>query len=475
MHQGFDTIIWGRKMGTPFSRPECPGAIAVLLCVVSFASAATPPIAQVKGGAAIPKPVRAALEIYCFGCHDDASRKGKFSLESLSAEFGGTAAFHDWERTFDKIASGEMPPKKKPQPMAQEREQITDWLRGNLQSASRERQQRDGRAASRRLNRTEYENTLHELLGVPLHVKELLPEDAAPGGFDTISTALAISPAHLVAYQRAADAALDATIVSAPKREFHESFTGREWFDREVKGNRKAVPRGAAAEGEIAVLYHQTRQHWELNVMPAHAAVVPGVYRVQFTGAARNTGGKPLPVRFGWEWMSASTDLRHLIAYRDVPAWKPATIEVLADLPQRPGENRIGVCGYTLPPLPDKKTPRPDWTNAPGLEIHRFEIEGPLGEWPSAGHRLLFGDLPLEPRSSAEARAAGRPVPAEDWKKWGADRFKNNPLVVVSADPHVSAARISRAGERGDGAILHRLRARADGARRAFRRGDALR
>jgi len=385
------------------------------------------------------------LEAHCVDCHEGEKPKGDFSLETLKPEFGDAAAAAAWVRVHDKIASGEMPPKKKERPPAADVKAVTGYLGSQLHAASLERQKVEGRVPSRRMNRTEYENTLRELFGVAVHVKELLPEDGSVGGFDTVASALTVSPAHLVAYQRAADAALDAVITSSTKREFRESFTGREWFDREVKGNRKHVPRGAAAEGEIAVLYHQTQQHWELNVMPREAARSPGLYRVRLTAAARNTGGKPLPVRFGWEWMQGATDLRHIIEYRDVPAEKPATIEMFVHVSGRRSEHRIGVCGYTLQTLPDEKDTPPDWTNAPGLEIHRFEIEGPLGEWPSAGHKLLFGDLPLEPRTHAEARAAGNPVPEDDWQKWQPEQFQSNPLVPVTTDAQADAERLIRA------------------------------
>ena len=388
---------------------------------------------------------QAFFEKHCYDCHDGDDKKGGLDLTALRPNFCDAETFAAWVRVHDKIASGEMPPKKKERPPEADVKAVTGWLGGQLRAASLERQKAEGRVPSRRMNRTEYENTLRELFGVAVHVKELLPEDGTVGGFDTVASALTVSPAHLVAYQRAAVTALDAVITSSTKREFRESFTGREWFEREVKGNRKHVPRGAAAEGEIAVLYHQTEQHWELNVMPREAAKTTGLYRVRLTAAARNTGGKPLPVRFGWEWMQGATDLRHIVAYRDVPAEKPATIEVFVHVSGLRSEHRIGVCGYTLPTLPEEKDTPSDWTNARGLEIHRFEIEGPLGEWPSAGHKVLFGDLPLEPRSFAEARAAGNPVPKDDWQKWQPEQFKDNPLVPVTADARADAERLIRA------------------------------
>ena len=52
-----------------------------------------------------------------------------------------------------------------------------------------------------RLNRTEYNNSVHDLLGIDLNVKPLLPGDeTADGSFDNFADSLSISTAHLERY-----------------------------------------------------------------------------------------------------------------------------------------------------------------------------------------------------------------------------------------------------------------------------------
>jgi hypothetical protein len=167
------------------------------------------------------------------------------------------------------VVTGEMPPKKETQPKPAERTKFTEHVRDKLHAASLQRQLAEGRVVFRRLNRIEYENTLRDLLGMPVHVREILPEDGGSAGFDTISAALEISPTHLVRFQQAADRALAAAMTTSPPNVFREKFTGKEWYDREMKGNRFWVPHGSAPDGDAVVLYHQTQQHWELNVMPS--------------------------------------------------------------------------------------------------------------------------------------------------------------------------------------------------------------
>ena len=62
-----------------------------------------------------------------------------------------------------------------------------------------------------RMNRTEYQNAVRDLLGIYVDVGELLPPDArtssgvAGGGFDNMSEALTITPTLMGAHVRAAD------------------------------------------------------------------------------------------------------------------------------------------------------------------------------------------------------------------------------------------------------------------------------
>ena len=73
---------------------------------------------------------------------------------------------HVMERIFDKVAHVEMPPKKQPQPGQKELRPALAWLSAGLHQASASRQASEGRVIYRRLNRTEYENTVRDLLGV---------------------------------------------------------------------------------------------------------------------------------------------------------------------------------------------------------------------------------------------------------------------------------------------------------------------
>ena len=121
---------------------------------------------------------KAFLERYCFQCHDNDSSKAGLSLEDLSFNLAQRPTALKLEAVFDKLADGQMPPKKADQPSAEERAAVIKSLGVALYEVSQARQQTQGRTLLRRLNRTQYEDTLRDLLALPaLEVKDLLPEE----------------------------------------------------------------------------------------------------------------------------------------------------------------------------------------------------------------------------------------------------------------------------------------------------------
>jgi hypothetical protein len=77
----------------------------------------------------------------------------------------------------------------------------------------------------------------------------------------------------------------------------------------------------------------------------------------------------------------------------------------------------------------------------PGVVFRWMEVEGPIyDEWPPAGHKLLFGDLPM-----VNKHAANGPENPSHTNKYGQHRFKKAPGVeVISKQPMVDAERLLR-------------------------------
>src|ERR1051325_6969688 len=118
------------------------------------------------------------LTKYCTDCHDAETKKGDLDLTSFKLDLDDPQNFSRWVLVHDRVASGEMPPKKKARPDAADLSAFTSSLSAALTAADNERAAREGRATQRRLNRYEYENALRDLLHAPwLQVRDSLPED----------------------------------------------------------------------------------------------------------------------------------------------------------------------------------------------------------------------------------------------------------------------------------------------------------
>ena len=70
-------------------------------------------------------------------------------------------------------------------------------------------QQQRNDVVLRRLNRIEYENSVRDVFGIDVLVKDALPQDSSTDGFDTVGEGLAISAEAMGAYLDAADAVID--------------------------------------------------------------------------------------------------------------------------------------------------------------------------------------------------------------------------------------------------------------------------
>src|SRR5271170_6646223 len=110
-----------------------------------------------------------------------------------------------------------MPPAKNAQPNEAEREKLLAWVThvGQLQVSCEKltpeqlEKSTAGYTMSRRLNRTEYNNTLRDLLGIDARPGDLLPSEGGGGeGFDNTGATLFTTPALMEKYLAAADLVL---------------------------------------------------------------------------------------------------------------------------------------------------------------------------------------------------------------------------------------------------------------------------
>jgi cytochrome c551/c552 len=144
----------------------------------------------------------ATLKQYCFTCHNDKLKTAGLSLESMDLAHVANNA-DVWEKVIRKTRVGMMPPQGLPQPDAATRQALVSWLQTSLDRAAAEKPN-PGRPLVHRLNRTEYANSIRDLLGLDVDTTTLLPPDDSGYGFDNIADVLGVSPVLLEAYVSAA-------------------------------------------------------------------------------------------------------------------------------------------------------------------------------------------------------------------------------------------------------------------------------
>ena len=383
------------------------------------------------------------LEKYCFDCHDADSKKGGLDLTALKADFSTPRNFAAWVTVHDRVASGEMPPKKKARPEPAAEKNFTAALSASLVATEGAQIARDGRATQRRLNRYEYENALRDLLQAPwLQVRDALPEDGESHRFNKIGEALDVSHVQMARYLSAADYALRQVLAHSAERpntqtvryyaREQKSFAGKMKFSvfnqsperatfpllgavgqPEVRAGKAPITVGKKdpqvreqeAMGFVASSYEPIELKFSEFEAPA-----AGRYKLRFSAYSVWVGpGTPS------KWWRPNLD-------NIAPGRRPEPVTIYSETPPRllrrlgsfdvtpePTVQELDVqllAGETIRPdaarlfrsrPPNYRNPLAQEDGQPGMAFRWMEVEGPIyDQWPTAGHKLLFGELPLK-------------------------------------------------------------------------------
>jgi mono/diheme cytochrome c family protein len=433
------------------------------------------------------------LEQHCVECHDAETKKGDLDLTTLPLNLNVPKVLAAWIKVHDRVQSGEMPPEKKPRPAAAESGPVLQSLAADLRKADASREMRDGRSRMRRLNRTEFENTLRDLLAMPaLKLKDSLPEDGKSHGFDRLAGALDISFVHMESYLSAVDKALNAALCPLPEappvlkyryspwQPVHHKDTQCEGSVAQAVGSKTGI--GLIGMKRDETFFADTGHHITDEEPKATAfglfrhedadyrctmtkiqPYVTGWYKLRVSGYSFGWDGKQVVLtdRHGaLSWGVYQKGEHHGTV--DLPPNKAAVREVTAWLERGGGMNHphddfIRIIGASLENVrdyangPNKGVVGPMW-NVPGIAVEWVEIEGPFNEqWPPASHRALFGDLPVKvwtpelgiPQPTQQVWPRGNPR-SEPIDPFG-ERGQKRPIVYVeSKNPAADAGRLLR-------------------------------
>lgn len=172
-------------------------AILAAAAAVTVSVCLLPTKAQNSGSAKAGSGEKATLDRYCVGCHSDQLKTGGLSLQNADLSRLPEHA-ENWEKVIRKLRVGAMPPQGLP------RDQVAlDGLAKYLETSLDKTAMANpnpGRLSIHRLNRAEYQNAVHDVLGLEVDASALLPPDDESSGFDNIADVLRMSPALMERY-----------------------------------------------------------------------------------------------------------------------------------------------------------------------------------------------------------------------------------------------------------------------------------
>ncbi|MEM8912716.1 MAG: DUF1592 domain-containing protein [Planctomycetota bacterium] len=144
---------------------------------------------------------------YCLECHNAGDAIADVDLESETFSdidwSNSSSARRDWELVYKRIVSRQMPPADAARPSTAEFDAIARRLGDALDRVDQDRREVPAVASLRRLTRTEYQNSVRDLLHVDVDASRWIPKDESSLGFDNITVG-ELSPMLLDRYLTAA-------------------------------------------------------------------------------------------------------------------------------------------------------------------------------------------------------------------------------------------------------------------------------
>ena len=218
----------GRKSHSMLSRLDRPSfligaglaaAVALVLMVVAPLVSTKRAVSSESAKPSYTSDIQPLVKKFCGECHGGDNPEAGIAFAKYADEAGLLKDRKPWERSFDMISQGLMPPADSPQPTADEKAKLIEYLESTLFRFDCTKVSDPGRVTIRRLNRTEYNNTIRDLVGVSARPADDFPSDDVGYGFDNIGDVLSLPPLLMEKYFDAAEkVATEAISVVDPNR-----------------------------------------------------------------------------------------------------------------------------------------------------------------------------------------------------------------------------------------------------------------
>lgn len=190
------------------------------------------------------------MQKYCIDCHQGPDAEAGIAFDKYSDTASILKDRKQWERIMQIVEGQIMPPDDSPQPTEEERAKLVSFLDSTVYYVDCATNPDPGRVTVRRLNRTEYNNTVRDLLGVDLRPADSFPSDDVGYGFDNIGDVLSLPPLLMEKYLDAADKLAQAAIVSIDPND----LPVKKWKGRELQRSKVAHNHGGEDDPSIILV-----------------------------------------------------------------------------------------------------------------------------------------------------------------------------------------------------------------------------
>lgn len=362
----------------------------------------------------MPDAVSQLIRHSCVDCHSNGNGEGGFEIDEFAFELDDEVNRRQWTSVLRRVQAGEMPPADHEQPDARRRDHFIEALTQSLVVAQLAQNRRQGRSRIRRLNRSEYESTLSDILQTPLRIADLLPEDGRRDGFDTVGEALHLSSVQMEAYLDAIDVALDTAtkLHEKPKRQkfrltYKESVTLMQTYRRGQ--SQRIEPDG------VLLFADELFSHGNYG-LPQWCASYDGHYRISLSAYAMHSE-QPivLTLRAGGIGHSESRHVpSQILKHFVVPPGDPQNPVTLSWEGHLQRGHYLHVTPSSLRPFRfannlDGLKQKLHW-DGPGVLVQHIDVDGPIiSHWPPRSHEVLWAgvetrsisDVPPNPEVNA--------------------------------------------------------------------------
>ena len=290
------------------------------------------------------------IKEHCVRCHGPEKQESDLRLDTLETDFSHRRTADVWIEVMDNLNLEEMPPIDEPQPPVEQTAAVAGWIAESLREAESAHHAAEGRVVMRRLNRTEYANTIRDLFGLEFLDGEgplaLLPPDGKVQGFDKVTTGLLLDPSLLESYYDVgASIASQAVVTDPPEYPTHRLRWDYENEDVEADPKIDPAPDGIFIYNTYKELvspdfYGRDLPRFKLQYPNANLQMVPekGRYRIRIRAAA-DPGDRGEPLFLTYFSKKDGAFFRQKI---DAPLDAPKTYEAIVTLnPQRCQEIRL--------------------------------------------------------------------------------------------------------------------------------------